>query len=418
MKKRLTMLSAVLMLTLTLTACDMQGFAENFLNNTMPTTNIELESEAVMRQKNLSGYGYEALQTDEERRVYALLDAGLSSLCAPEFVIYDQETLDNMGSILEMYKSDHPEVFWIDDNYGYEYTQYPTYTAVKVLTTVEYDELIQAHRIFEAAVEDFFAEMPSDLSDYRKELYINDRLLALCAYDDDAAKQEKVVGNEQNAYGALVDHKAVCEGYTRAFQLLCTRAGIPCISVNGVCDDSRSGISGNHIWNAVRLDGDWYYVDATWNDFTPEESDYKLTDIEKHLYFNVTTERLERDHAINPAYGADGKADYYNAFVPECTAEKYNYFHRSVPALTDLDDCDEFLSAFTAAAANGDETFSFRVSDNLDYGDTMEEITNGYAVSWIDYSNSVNDDDHQLSEKSLVFSYEEMNVAAFSFIYR
>ena len=56
--------------------------------------------------------------------------------------------------------------------------------------------------------------------------------------------------------GGLVMKNAVCEGYAKAFQLLCHKAGIPCLQV----------YSQTHMWNAVQVDGAWYMADPTWND--------------------------------------------------------------------------------------------------------------------------------------------------------
>ena len=176
-------------------------------------------------------------------------------------------------------------------------------------------------------------------------------------------------------------------------------------------------MGGNHIWNAVCLEGEWYYVDSTWNDFQPEDSEYMLTDIERHLYFNMTTERIKQDHTISPVYGEESDMDYCNAYVPECTAEKYNYFNYSVPLLSDLDDCYEFEEALSLAVEQGRDTFEFRIDDSLDYDGTVEKIIDSYALDWFDYSNSVNDEGHQLGDGCMVYSYKELNVAAFSLEY-
>lgn len=50
----------------------------------------------------------------------------------------------------------------------------------------------------------------------------------------------------------------VCEGYSRAFQLLCSKVGI---QVTEAVSDS-----GNHMWNNVRYGNYWTGVDVTWND--------------------------------------------------------------------------------------------------------------------------------------------------------
>ena len=54
---------------------------------------------------------------------------------------------------------------------------------------------------------------------------------------------------------------AVCAGYTRLFQGLCLAAGIPCAVECGYSDAGEY-----HAWNAVRLDGRVFYIDATWDD--------------------------------------------------------------------------------------------------------------------------------------------------------
>ena len=402
-------------LTVILTSCNPLSIINKIVVNDS-ANDPYVESKAEEHKKEITGYGYNALKTDEERRVYSILDVSLYESGSPHFVVNNDGTIDNMGNIIEMYKADHPEVFWIDDNYGYEYTTYATYTEINVLLSVKDSQLKQAKEELENAVNDFFSGMPDNLSDYQKELYINDTLLDLCEYDSDAANKDKTVGNEQNAYGALVDKKAVCEGYARAFQLLCSRVGIECVPINGICESSTS-MAGNHIWNAVCLDGDWYYVDTTWNDYQPDDSEYMLTDIERHLYFNVTTESITKDHVISPVYGEKSNVDYYNAFVPECTAETYNYFIYSVPVLTNLDSCSEFLNSMAKAAKNGRDTFEFRIDDSLDYDDTVDKIVDSYAIDWIDYCNSVNDDEHQLGEECMVYFYKELNVSALSLEY-
>jgi len=62
------------------------------------------------------------------------------------------------------------------------------------------------------------------------------------------------------AYGALVEGKAVCEGYAIAFQRLMEAMGIPCYIASGVVQGE------DHAWNLVQLNGQWYHLDATWDD--------------------------------------------------------------------------------------------------------------------------------------------------------
>ena len=72
--------------------------------------------------------------------------------------------------------------------------------------------------------------------------------------------------NNSNIYGALKDKKVVCEGYARLFKSLMDKLEIPCILVSGEGIDLDAGTSENHAWNYVYLKGNWYAIDATWDD--------------------------------------------------------------------------------------------------------------------------------------------------------
>ncbi len=71
-------------------------------------------------------------------------------------------------------------------------------------------------------------------------------------------------------YGAF-NGDAVCEGYATAAKLMLNELGIPCDIQNGVCTDG-----GGHAWNLVKLKGQWYQMDVTWNDGSKQRTDYLL----------------------------------------------------------------------------------------------------------------------------------------------
>lgn len=97
-----------------------------------------------------------------------------------------------------------------------------------------------------------------------------------CEYDDDASDYANLVNSGKktirdyvnaypfawNAYGALYDGNALCEGYANGYKLLCDKAGIECVAVSGTYDD------GPHAWDLVHgTDGAWYMVDPTFDDY-------------------------------------------------------------------------------------------------------------------------------------------------------
>jgi transglutaminase-like putative cysteine protease len=73
---------------------------------------------------------------------------------------------------------------------------------------------------------------------------------------------------DARAESVLRLRKGVCEGYAVLFQSLCQLAGLEAVIVRGYCKGyghyRGEPVSTNHAWNAVRIDGRWHLVDATW----------------------------------------------------------------------------------------------------------------------------------------------------------
>ncbi|GHU58432.1 hypothetical protein FACS1894133_3180 [Clostridia bacterium] len=89
---------------------------------------------------------------------------------------------------------------------------------------------------------------------------INDILCAQIEYgesDDDGG---------QTIYSALIEHKTVCAGYTRAYIVLAKALGINARYVHGTADDGVT--SGKHAWLLAQVAGRWYHIDPTWDDST------------------------------------------------------------------------------------------------------------------------------------------------------
>lgn len=138
-------------------------------------------------------------------------------------------------------------------------------------------------RVLDACEEILDRLIDDDMSDYQKELAIHDWIIDRADYDREAnnnAPDAKPDPDNDNPYGLIFRKKAICMGYTAAFQLFMDMLGIECISVKGV--SQNTGVE--HAWNMVRINGEWYCVDVTWNDYFGEDRD----DSKSHRYFNVT----------------------------------------------------------------------------------------------------------------------------------
>ena len=105
-------------------------------------------------------------------------------------------------------------------------------------------------------------------------------------------------------YGGLHTGRGKCTSYANAYQMLLRTAGIECFVVNGTADNGRE--TGGHAWNIARLDGQWVFIDVTWDD---SDGGYD------HDYFAVSRSRMDRDHTLDNEsvafvhYLTDGRFD-------------------------------------------------------------------------------------------------------------
>ena len=212
----------------------------------------------------------------------------------------------------------------------------------------------------------------------------------------------------------FVDGKAVCEGYSKAFQILCNKADIDCIQLMGIVD------SDNHVWNCVKIGGDWYQIDVTWDDVDDFIDD-------SHGYFNLTDSLMYEEHTLSPKYSEIDAESFLNLkswcnfYVPKCTAEKYNYhnycYNYKYPTVSNLDDSDNVSTAIAKAAKNGEEYFVVIVDENVNYDDVYDEVRNGYMYDWLTKANQINSDSPKLNDTCNMLYDEKSNLITFQLEY-
>ncbi|MBQ3431424.1 MAG: hypothetical protein IJG23_01425 [Clostridia bacterium] len=193
--------------------------------------------------------------------------------------------------------ADHPEYFYVRGNSNlYEYSG----TGEEMARfDIKYIDSIDEYDARMAKIDGIFAKikksLPKGATDFDRAKAVYDYLIEHVAYDYDYTGNSLKESETTSSYadGALVDGKAVCSGYSRAFKMMMDRFGIPCMCVSNK----------DHEWNIVRIEGNCYHIDVTWAD-TAENSGER--------YFCVTDTEIYKDHD-KPAYA-----------VPECTVVNSN----------------------------------------------------------------------------------------------
>lgn len=122
------------------------------------------------------------------------------------------------------------------------------------------------------------------MSQYQIALSIHDYLATSIAYDETLEKN--------TGYDGLVGGTTVCAGYSQLYQDLLQRAGIDCKYV--VSEEM------NHGWNIVNIDGQWYHVDLTWDDPTPDTHGNV-----GHEFFLLTDEQISSGEEPHQGWNSD-----------------------------------------------------------------------------------------------------------------
>lgn len=187
----------------------------------------------------------------------------------------------------------------------------------------------------------------TDGSDYQKALWLHDWLLNQLEYDNSL--------KWSSAESALTRGLGTCQAYERAYAQLLSAAGIE----NAETRDTYDG----HTWNAMKLDGEWYQVDCTWDDSNDNWYNFD----QRRLYFGLTDELMAVAH---PGYSNIYTTEGYNT---RSTSLKNNYFVKSGEAQQWADSYKDRIQN----SLNSKQTQFSIQADNSTYPPSIYKIQNG-----------------------------------------
>ncbi len=190
-------------------------------------------------------------------------------------------------SINQAYKCvvfDHPELFYMD---GYQLEQKRS-EQLNFVFMPNYIISVQEQAQKQEIIENYTAALMASLdntSDYTKLKSIYDYIVANTQYN--------ILSTDLSNICSVIEyHQAVCDGYAKATKYFCNLIGIECIVVPGYIRSSGTA----HLWNCVKLDNEWYYVDPTWGD-EDFENLQKAPEI-RYDYLCVSQEQINGTHQL------------------------------------------------------------------------------------------------------------------------
>lgn len=289
-------------------------------------------------------YPYQQLSGKEQQLYTALYDAMAAH---EESVVLPYEcTADEYERIYLMVRMQEPELFYVAD----------TYQLADVLTETEirYDETAEEaaamQRQLDRVVDEMLLTMSLQPDEGQKLLTLHDLIAKRCRYAPSS--------HASDIYGCLVEGVAQCEGYSKAFCYVARKAGLQVMTIPG---ESDRGLG--HAWNIAEIDGEFYNIDVTWDD-----EDY-LNGAVSHRYYAMPDTRFG-GHFANPS-----------AFrVPECTADKENYYKKYGLVLNESSQMGTYCHQWALSYSGATGFLEFYCPTPEIYQAVAEDIRSGTAI--------------------------------------
>lgn len=313
-------------------------------------TDVKQEVPDSLLSKNEGLYAYDSL-TEEEQTLYAEIQLVLENL--EEDVTLSGVDEDAVGKVFQCVLNDHPELFYVE---GYQITKYTVAEEIRRITfsgtySFTREEIDSRNEQIAQYVTTCLAGLPAGADEYETVKYIYEYLVSHTEYRLEAPENQTICS-------VFLYGESVCQGYAKAMQYLCGQAGIESTLVVGTVDGGEG-----HAWNLVQIDGDYYYVDATWGDafyvFEPsgtEVAEGKLPSI-NYDYLCVTTEQINATHTIDNVVP-----------LPRCVAMEANYYVREGAYFTEAD-MEKTGKLFEQAYAQSKETVTIKCADTAVYSE-------------------------------------------------
>lgn len=250
--------------------------------------------------QDISGLSEEGWETEFRSRVLNAIQNRATSIDVSDLNINKSEDMNQLrGVYRSCIKGD---CFFLSGGFSYSYYSSGAIVSFELGYYSDYcdSEGQPDPAKIQAALEPFYQEAAQAIeyasageSELDVALLLHDWIVRECDYAYDEYLSQTLPRSVYNAYGILVNRRAVCNGYAVAYSYLLECMGIPSYVL--------SSDSMNHAWNLVYLDGGWYHADLTFDDpvwvggstyYGRANADYSDEGFIYHKYFLKSDEEI------------------------------------------------------------------------------------------------------------------------------
>ena len=237
----------------------------------------------------LSFSGFEAYA--ESLDVEGYIESELMAMADKINILNYSVKSSELANILNHILKSSPWLFFVESSFSYDLNSCGIVANLYPKYTMDHKTRAEAFELCDYELEKMLFYMPYGMSEFDCALYLHDYICMNFDYD------EKYESGDM--YSMLKNKVGTCQGYTYLFLELAFRVGLECDVVYS--DPMR------HIWNVVKIDGEWYHIDLTWDD-----GDSFCKVLHKRFLFSD-------DEAKGSGYYS-----YTVGNGVECTSEKYS----------------------------------------------------------------------------------------------
>lgn len=299
-------------------------------------------------------YGYNSLTT-AQKAFYTQLTNAFNTYTAGD---YKTKNYTETGSItafgvtdtnglsytdvLKVYfafRHDNPQYYWISNYYSYSKTSPVVMYVIIDNYYARASDRLACDTVISKMKTEYSTAISGKTSNYDKIITIHDKIIKDIDYAYNSSGKPETSIWAHNIMGVFQKTGAVCEGYAKAFQYMLNILNINNVYIVG------NGNGEAHAWNMVEIDGKYYYVDVTWDDFNSTKNGGI-----NYVYFCMPASKFTSSHK---AYTSSGTAPTWLYNLPaasdtmECTYyAKHNSYGTSLTSGT----ITSFLSSARAAA--------------------------------------------------------------------